>query len=170
GPADPVLAAGLQAPPDQTTRAISSQLSIPLAEFDIAGTPVEVGLALLELPAEGPHPAGLIIQPLMPSQIGAQVSITPEWTVYVRAGSDIARTLGLLIRPDGVDVRYPFQPGTAPPSEGFSAGIEYAPASPVALIGKIDESRLQIAKVRTDLGLDLHGTDVELWLQAQTTG
>jgi hypothetical protein len=170
GPADPVLAAGLQGPPAQTTRAISSQLSIPLAEFDIAGTPVEVGLALLELPAEGSHPAGLIIQPLMPSQIGAQVPITPEWTVYVRAGSDIARTFGLLIRPDGVDVRYPFQPGTAPPSEGFSAGIEYAPASPVALIGKQDESRLQIAKVRTDLGLDLHGTDVELWLQAQTTG
>ena len=57
GRADPVLAAGLQAPADQTARGIATQLTFVLAELTILGEPVEVALAALELPPESGHPA-----------------------------------------------------------------------------------------------------------------
>ena len=170
GPADPLLAAGLQAPPDQTDHAIASQLSIALAEFDVAGERVQVGLALLELPAEAGNPPGLILQPLMPSTLAAQVQVTPAWTLYLRAGSDIARTFGILVRPGGVDVRYPFEPGTTPPAEGFGAGLQYATPTPAILLGKAAATRLQLGGVRADLTLDLKGTDIELALGVQLNG
>ena len=170
GPADPVLAAGLQAPPAQTDHAIASQLSLALAEFDVAGETVQVGVAVLELPAEAGNPPGLVLQPLMPSALAAQVPVTPTWTLYLRAGSDIARTFGILVRPGGVDVRYPFEPGTAPPAEGFGAGLQYAAADPALLLGKAEETRLQLGGVRADLTLDIKGTDTELALAAQVNG
>jgi hypothetical protein len=170
GPADPVLAAGLQAPPAQTDHAIASQLSLALIEFDVAGETVQVGLALLEFPAEAGNAPGLILQPLMPSTLADQVQVTPAWTLYLRAGSDIARTFGIMLTPGGIDVRYPFDPGTAPPAEGFGAGLQYATTTPAVLLGQAGQTRIQLGGVRADLTLDITGTDIELSVTAQVNG
>lgn len=157
GPPDPILAAGLQASPDQTVRAISSQLSIALAELNIMGQPSEVGLALLELPPEADHPAGLILQPLTPSTIGVEEILGEGWKLQLRAGSDVARTFGIILRPDGIGVRYPLQPGTAPPSVGFGMALVYAPTEPTLLCGSPGATRLEFKGARAALDFSMIG-------------
>jgi hypothetical protein len=159
---DPVLGRGLQAAPGQTARPISVALLVPLFGVDAAGVPTEAALALLELPGETGHQPGVILQPLIPSGIGAVTDLGEGVSFRVRAGTDLAATFGIVVRPSGTEVRFPFQPGTPPPSAGFGIALVVAPESPALLVGVPDETRLQVGGRTVALDLDVVAGEPEL--------
>jgi hypothetical protein len=159
-----------QGPPNEIAKTIDTQVTISLFEVEIAGNMLEAGLAVLELPAEGAHPAGIIVQPAIPDGIATQVPITPEWAFKLRAGTDLASLFGIVLRPDDISVRYPFAPGTALPSAGFGVTLEYAPAAPTALLGKADRGRLEIAGGEIGMKLDYRNGQLEARLEAAPRG
>ena len=137
---------------------------LPLLMDNIGGLEVEVGLSLLELPAEGAKPAGLILQPLIPSQIGTRLDLTENLRLELRAGTDIASTFGVLLRPGEIAVSYPFQPSTQLPSAGFGVELAYKPDTTTVLLGAPSASRLQKGGMKARLQVNTHGVDFELRL------
>ena len=159
---DPVLGRGLQAPPEQTERPISTVLRVPLFGIDLAGVPAEVALALLELPGETGHLPGVVLLPLVPSGIDAVTDLGDGLSFRVRAGSDLAAAFGIVARPDGVEVRFPFQPGTPPPSAGLGLALVAAPPAPTLLAGTPGGTRLQAGGLTVGLDLDVAAGEPEL--------
>jgi hypothetical protein len=168
----PSRARGLafQADPSITAKAIDTELVLSLLEVDLPGGPGEVGLCLLEFPAEDPHAAGLILQPMIPSGVALDTAVAPDFKLSFRAGSDLAQTFGVFVRPGEVGVRYPFQPGTTPPTAGFGAQLSYEPSQPSLLLGTADGSRLQLKGATTGLFLDFVGTDAEVRFELTVEG
>ncbi len=162
--------AGYQADPAITTKAIDTELVLSLLEVDLPGGPGEVGLCLLEFPGEDPHQPGLILQPLVPSGVALETDVAPDFKLSFRAGSDLAQTFGVFVRPGEIGVRYPFQPGTAPPTAGFGAELSYKPSQPSLLLGTAAGSRLQLKGATTGLYLDFVGTDAELRFELAVEG
>ncbi|TMQ08241.1 MAG: hypothetical protein E6J90_41060 [Deltaproteobacteria bacterium] len=170
GRPDPDAAAGFQAPRATVARTISTELVVHVAEVKIAGKNELVGLSLLELPAEGSALPGMILQPRVPPGIQTSVAIDDELRLDFRAGSDLARTFGVFVRPGEVGVRYPFAPGTTPPSEGFGAELSWLPADATLLLGTRGATRLEARGARTGITIDIAGTDVELGLHLEVQG
>ena len=102
--------------------------------------------------AAGRQAAGLIIQPLIPSDIGTSYDISDALKIELRAGSDVAQTFGVLLRPGDISVKFPFQEGATLPTAGFGVTLRYAPASPTLLLGT-PSTRLSL-KVAATIHLD----------------
>jgi hypothetical protein len=161
---------GYQPDPEDADHSMSLMLVVPLFEKIVAAKSVQAGFALLELPAEAGKPPGLIVEPFVPSEVGSSFSISDNLTLAIRAGSDIAATFGLLIRPGEVGVRYPFEPGHPLPSAGFGMALRYAPSSTSVLVGRPSGTRLQIAGAETSLAVNTIGAEMELVASIETIG
>jgi hypothetical protein len=167
---DPALGKALQATPEQTAAPISLTVHIPVFELDVAGTTVEGGLAVLELPAENGRQPGLVLQPFVPQDAGAGVDLGGGLALHVRAGTDLASTLGVVVRPGDVEVRYPFEPGTALPSAGFGVSLVLAPPAPKLLVGEPSATRLQLAGATVALEIDSAAGQLEVRGSLQLAG
>ncbi len=167
-PVERSLADGLQTAGAESR--IDTELHVPVFEVDIASQFFDVGLKLLDLPAEPPFKPGMVLVPDLPSQISLSFDVADDLTFTVRAGSDIAETFGIAIRPEGVELRYPFAPGTQLPSAGFGASLAYHPATPSMLFGRPNASRLELAKVVTSLGVDENAGDIDVSLGLDAQG
>jgi uncharacterized protein DUF6603 len=143
------------------------QLVIPVIGAIVAGTPVEASIAVLELPADDGELAGIILQPLVPSELGTSFEITETLTFELRAGTDVAARLGVLIRPGGVSIRSPFDGGAA--TADFGAALDYAPQTPRTLLGTPGATRIEVAGARAELGMQVGGSGPELRIAVQTT-
>lgn len=152
-PADPPLR-------DESDELVS--LRITIFATHVGDTPLEFGFAVSELPPEGTGSAGLIVEPLVPTGL-AQV-VTPsagdlEFPLgsrvlfRLRAGSDLSKRLGLVLKPGDVAVRYPFDSGASLPPEGVGVAFGYAPEPPHVLIGRPTGSRLEARKATAALDL-----------------
>jgi hypothetical protein len=159
----PALATGWQAVPAQADKPVETRVRLELFEFVAGDQAFRLGLSLTELPAEGAAQAGVILQPDVPQQVGAELPLTPTWKVQVRAGTDLASLFGVLIRPGSVTVRYPFAPGTPLPSAGFAVTLVYdAGATRRVLLGRPNGSRLEIGGTAAGLGIDVRQGDLEV--------
>jgi hypothetical protein len=167
---DPVLGKGLQAAPEHTASAINLMVRIPVFELDVADTTVEGGLALLELPGEDDHPPGLILQPLVPSGAGTELDLGGGLALRVRAGTDLASTFGIVVRPGEVDVRYPFEPGTKLPSAGFGVSLVFTPGAPRLVLGEPGGTRLQVAGASLGLEVDSAAGGLDVRASFQLVG
>ncbi len=166
GRVDSELGGGFKEVPDDVSTSIDWELKIPVLVDNIGGEEVEVGLALLELPAQGGKPAGLILQPLAPAAIGTDFKITDELRLQLRAGSDVAKRFGVLLRPGDISVKFPLQEGAALPAAGFGATLRYAPPSPALLLGAAGKSRLEFKGATTSFALDIPAGQAELRIEA----
>ncbi len=166
GRVDSELGGGFKEVPDDVSTSIDWELKIPVLVDNIGGEEVEVGLALLELPAQGGKPAGLILQPLAPAAIGTDFKITDELRLQLRAGSDVAKRFGVLLRPGDIAVKFPLQEGAALPAAGFGATLRYAPPSPALLLGAAGKSRLEFKGAATSFALDIPAGQAELRIEA----
>lgn len=164
GRVDRELSRGFKDLPDDVTTSIEWGLKIPVLLDNIGGEEIEVGIALLELPAQGGKPAGLILQPLVPAAIGTSFDLTDELKLELRAGSDVASTFGVLLRPGDISVKFPFQEGAALPQAGFGVTLRYAPESP-ALLGAPGKSRLELKGMVTSFKLDFRDGQLEVRLE-----
>jgi hypothetical protein len=169
GRASAALGTGLQDAPAGAAAPVRSMLRIPLLIDIVAGVQVELGLALLELPAEPGALAGLVLMPMIPSQVGLDFDVAPDTSLAVRAGTDIGATFGIRVRPGAVSVRYPFQPGTPPPEAGIGATVKYHPGTPRTLLGRPDASRLEAADAWIGLIVESRGS-LEIRAEAGTDG
>jgi hypothetical protein len=133
--------------------------------FDVplpTGAVVPVGLAVTELPAEGATLPGVVLLPLVPDGVAERVDLGGGWAFTLRAGTDLARQLGVVVRPAGVEVRYPGSPGQPPPGAGFGVVLAYAADQPTLLFGQPGRTRLELAAAELGANLDLKGDDLEL--------
>ncbi|MET0793619.1 MAG: DUF6603 domain-containing protein [Polyangiaceae bacterium] len=120
-----------------------SGLKWPFYYTTIAGAPVELSVQLLPLPARGSLQPGLVIQPGFPAVLPLEIQLSDETKLELKVGSDIAQQFGILIRPSGLGVKYPFMDATTVPSVTFGAAFSFEPAEPVLIFGKSDGIRLQ---------------------------
>jgi hypothetical protein len=159
-------------PPASPRQAARQGMTVDLAEIALGDEPALVSLRFAELPPEGEAPAGLAIRPVVPSGLVGEIALSGGWSFAVRAGTDLADQFALLVRPTGVDVRFPGQPGHALPRAGFGLALAYDRGAPKLLFGQPGQSRLEVRGVRVATAVDvaLDGSDVELRLDATVTG
>ena len=118
-------------------------LKIPFHYNVIGDTPVELSIQILELPASNGKLPGLVIQPGIPSVLPFDFPFGEEVTLHIRVGSDIGSLFGVIIRPDELAVKYPFQDSNSFPSAGFMVSLEFAPTQPALLVGSPGGVRLE---------------------------
>jgi len=127
-------------------------LIVPFYYIDVAGISVEAALAVRDLPGRGSTLPGIVIEPQIPSQFPLTIRLADDIAMRLLAGTNIATTLGILIRPDDISIKYPFQPGTTPPSAGIGVGFDFTPATPTLLIGSPKDTRLEFKSASIDFG------------------
>jgi hypothetical protein len=120
-----------------------SGLKVPFLYATLAGTPIELSFELLELPPAAGKKPGLVIQPGIPAVVPFNFQLGPDIDLVIKVGSDIGSRFGVLIRPDGLSVKYPFQDSASFPSAGFGLTLNYYPEDPLFLFGSPDGIRMQ---------------------------
>ena len=158
------LQAGATGPPARMAR---RGLSAVLFDASVAGRMVEVALLLAELPAEGAAPAGLILVPEVPDGISERVDLGDGWAFRLRAGTDLVRQLGVVIRPGEVFVRYPGAPDQPLPGGGFGIALDYDAAEALVVFGQPGRTRLELAAASVGLGADVKAGELELKAAAE---
>jgi hypothetical protein len=139
-------------------------LKWPFYYTSIADTPIELSFQLLPLPATETLKPGLIIQPGIPSTVPLQLELSPETTLEITAGSDIAQQFGILIRPEGLSVKYPFMDASAIPTVTFGLAVRSDPAEPQIIFGTSGGVRLQMKGFRSAIQATGRVDDIELTL------
>jgi hypothetical protein len=145
-------------------------LTVPFFSMPVGDAQEEIGLMVTELPAEGASLPGMLIGPMVPNGVAASIPLSGDWSFQLRAGTDLAEQLGLVLRPDGVSVRYPFAPGRPLPSAGFGASLIRAAGAPRPLFGDPGGTRLEMAGATIVIEVDLKAGDVELKFAAEPKG
>ena len=105
------------------TERIRHAIDIPLLDVRINDVYEQVGFLLAGLPAEGAAMPGLILQIKAPNGLNETVDLGRGWTFALRAGTDLAQQLAVVLRPGETGVRYPFAPGHALPSAGLGMSL-----------------------------------------------
>lgn len=168
--ADPDLAveyADLSSDPDPD---VAKSLVFPFHFATIANQPLEAGFALHDLAASAGKLPGLVIEPQIPEQFPLALQLTDTVALRLLAGTNGPSLFGILIRPDGIDIKYPFEPGTAPPQAGIGVGLDFKPATTALLVGDQGSTRLELQGASIDLGAGTVDGDFELKLTASLTG
>ncbi len=119
-------------------------LVMPFYATRIADQYIEAAFVLHELPASGGEPPGIVIEPRVPSQVPLSVPLGGGISLDVQAGTNVASTVGVLVRPSGISVKYPFEPGTTPPSAGIGAAFDFAPNTATLLLGAPKQTRIEL--------------------------
>ncbi|HKF00130.1 MAG TPA: DUF6603 domain-containing protein [Actinomycetes bacterium] len=146
-------------------------LTMVLFDTPVDGTPAEVGIMAAELPAEGTAKPGVILQPMVPDGIDPSVDLGGGWVFVVRSGTDLGEQLGVVIRPQGVSVRYPYAPGgTELPDGGFGISMAYDAGEPAALLGRPGGSRLELSSAEVGMGLGTVAGELELTADVAVSG
>ncbi|MET9735776.1 DUF6603 domain-containing protein [Streptomyces sp. NPDC006458] len=170
----PVSSAYAQAVQDLATgppaRPLRHGLTMPFFDVPVAGSYDDVGLAVTELPAEGAALPGMVIGPMVPDGIDQDIDLGGRWTFRLRAGTDLAEQLGVVLRPGETSVRYPFAPGHALPSAGLGFSLLFAPDTPAVLFGEPGGNRLELAGGTVSVAVDVRGGEVEVVLGAEARG
>lgn len=147
-----------QIPRDDIQKSLDFMVSVGLFDADISGKLERVGFAILEFPGEGEHFPGIIIQPLLPTDIGAEVSVGRHLSLQVRCSNNLKKTFGIALRPGDLWIRFPSEQDELltsfdPISCDLSLKVIYAPETPSILFGQPGKTRLQLQG--SSLGLDL---------------
>lgn len=137
-------------------------LKIPFYYGVLADQVIELSLELLELPASSGKLPGLVLQPGIPAEIPLTFRLGDEVDLHVRAGSDIGSRFGVLIRPDGLAIKYPFQDSASFPAAGFSVNLDYHPPQPRALFGSPGGIRMEMQGASLGLEVISAGGEVEV--------
>jgi hypothetical protein len=150
-------------PPLPTTRT----LDILFFSIIVAGKNLDALFRLRPLPASGAHLPGFALEPVIPSEFPLTLKLADDIAMRLKAGTNVPELFGLVVRPDGVAVNYPFAPGTTPPSAGLGVGFDFSPSDPVIVLGEPDGTRLQFKGASLDLAATFGVSDLEITFGAQ---
>ena len=128
------------------------------------------GFSILEFPSEDGKMSGLIVQPKLPTELSAELRLREDVMLRIKGSSNIATLFGMVISPDGIEVRYPFSDGTTLPDFGFGMGVEYSPEQAVTILGNSNATRLQFQGLNFDFGFTFTDAEPEIQLGADLNG
>ncbi|GIH07765.1 hypothetical protein Rhe02_58320 [Rhizocola hellebori] len=161
------LQTGALAPPAGPVR---YAITLPLFDLPINGRYEQVGFMLAGLPAEGDAPPGMILQIMAPNGLAETVDLGDGWKFALRAGTDLANQLGVVIRPGETFARYPFASGQPLPSAGLGLSLRYQADAPTLLFGQPGKTRLELAAGEIRLGVIEKAGEVEVTAGAVVDG
>lgn len=156
--------------PEQELSFLDSELKVPLFYTFVGPVPIEIGFELLELPGEDAELPGVILQPMIPEEIGSSLEISEGLSLRIRAGSELGKLFGVLIRPGLIAIRYPLDPDTPFPGAGFGIFFDYKPDEPALLLGRADASRIELADASTRFEMNFVSAQLEAILGADLSG
>ncbi|MBP6606297.1 MAG: hypothetical protein KA240_11495 [Nitrospira sp.] len=145
----------------------SASLIAPFFYLNIGGQAHEAALVLHALPASNGQFPGLVIEPQIPSEFPLLVTASDEISLRVRTGTNIATTLGILVRPGDASIKYPFQAGTTPPAAGVGIGFDFAPSTPTLLFGAPKATRLEFQGASADFSAETKAGELDIVVSAQ---
>src|SRR5262249_21123684 len=131
--------------------ATSRTLDILFYSIAIAGKNLDALFRLRPLPASAPHLPGFALEPVIPSEFPLTLKLADDISLRLRAGTNVPDLFGLIVRPDGISVTYPFSPGTTPPSAGLGVGFDFNPSEAAIVLGEAGSTRLQFKGASLDL-------------------
>jgi hypothetical protein len=169
-PDDAGFSAGLQVPGQTFPKPVSWELRIPIARPVIEDAVLPVDVVVIEFPADEGKLPGLALRPSVPSSLTEELPLADDLKLKIRAGSDIASAFGIIVRPSEVLVRYPFAPGTQPPSAGFGLSLDYNPPAPSVLLGSAGASRIELKGAESGLSFAFTQGELELQLSSEVHG
>jgi hypothetical protein len=168
--ADQDLAVMYSGPLQEPFPTIANSLAMPFWLGSIGGQKLEAAFVLRELPPSGAELPGLVLEPQIPSQFPLSFPLTDTVNLRVTAGTNAGSLFGILIRPDGVSIVYPYAPGTAPPQAGVGVGLDFAPATSSILFGDPNATRLELQGASLDVTASFVSDQFEMDVTAQLTG
>ena len=149
---------------------LAQSLVVPFFTGSVAGKQLQAALALRHLlPASNKLP-GLVIEPQIPQEFPLSLQLTDTVTLRLIAGTNAGLLFGILIRPDGVSIKYPFALGTTPPQAGVGIGADFKPALATIIFGDQNATRITLQGASTNLAFTSVDGQFELDLVAQLTG
>ena len=169
GPADDLLADAYH-DTDNGLDETAWLLKVPFYYITIANKNLEAAFTLMELKSETGKLPGVIIQPEIPEEFPLKFHIAPTIDLRLLAGTNAASQFGILLRPGEASIKYPFEPGTAPPAVGIGIGFDFNPATPRLLFGAPAATRLEFQGASVDFGTKVKAGDLDILLSAQLKG
>lgn len=145
-------------------------LKIPFYYTLLAGEMFEAAFVFLELPASEGKLPGIVIEPNVPSELPRSFPLSRSVELKLRVGSDVTSHFGILIRPDGISVKYPFQPGRELPRAGFGLAFDFHPETSALLLGSPGATRLEVAGAEAGAQVNYLSGQLELILNAEARG
>jgi hypothetical protein len=128
----------------------SPSLIVPFFYIEALGQPLEAAFVVHGVPATDGKLPGIAIEPRLPDQFPLNVPLADTMALRITAGTNAPSTVGVVIRPGEIAIRYPFQPGTTPPSAGLGVGFDFNPATPTLLVGSPGSTRLEFKGASVD--------------------
>ncbi len=148
----------------------SQWLKVPFFYITIADRELEAAISVVELKGTGTALPGLAIQPHIPSEFPLTLHLAPTIDLRLRAGTNAATQVGIVLRPGDASIKYPFEPGTTPPAAGIGLGFDFTPPSPALLLGSPKGTRLELQGASIDLGASFVENELDVHLAAQLKG
>jgi len=145
-------------------------VKIPFFYINIAGKSEELAIAIISLPPGPGQKPGLIIQPMVPSKVDKTIRLTDKINLMIRAGTDLTSLFGILIRTDGITVKYPFDSAKSIPSAGVGLGFEFKQNEPTLLLGRPKETRIEVKEVSVGFAVDFRDNKLETTLSGDMRG
>jgi hypothetical protein len=142
-------------------------LDILFYSIAIAGKNLDALFRLRPLPVSGTHLPGFALEPVIPNEFPLTIKLADDISLRLKAGTNVPDLFGLVVRPDGVAVTYPFAPGTTPPSAGLGVGFDFSPTDPVIVLGEPGGTRLQFKGGSLDLAATFGASALEITFGAQ---
>lgn len=122
-----------------------SRLEIPFFGVYVANEYYELGISISELkPSTDQDRPGIIIEPLIPSEMSASFAINENWTFNIGAYTTLFEKFAIIISPTGINVELPtVLGGDGLPENGVNFEFTYNPETPLILLGNPDKSRVE---------------------------
>ncbi len=151
---------------DHDNPQIRFEIRLPYLYLLIGEKVQPIGISILDLPATDTALPGIIVQPLVPSEVSTTIAISDTLSLAIRANSNISSLFGILIRPEEISIRYPFSDETALPEAGFGITLDYHPTDAVILLGNTNETRIELKGASLALEVDYQSSGLEVIVEA----
>jgi hypothetical protein len=167
---DSALAATYAGLDDDAGLIAATSLVVPFWFGKVAGQPVQLAVAVRELPGTATALPGLVVEPQIPAQLPLAFPLSDTLALRLTAGTNAGSQVGILIRPDDVSIKYPFAPGTPPPQAGIGVGLDFKLAATTVLLGSAGATRLELKSASLDLAAQSTNGELDVVLGAETDG
>jgi len=167
---DSALAATYAGLDDDAGLNAATSLVVPFWFGKVTGQPVQLAVAVRELPGTATALPGMVVEPQIPAQLPLAFPLSDTLALRLTAGTNAGSQVGILIRPDDVSIKYPFAPETPPPQSGIGVGLDFKPAATTVLLGSAGATRLELKSASLDLAAESTSGELDVVLGAETDG
>jgi hypothetical protein len=148
----------------------SPSLEVPFYYVEVLDQSLEAAFVVHGVPAVNGQLPGIAIEPRLPEEFPLTWQLADTIALRITVGTNVATTLGVVIRPGQIAIRYPFEPGTTPPSAGIGVGFDFDPTTPTLLVGSPGATRLEFKGASLDAAVQSIDGEFDASVAAQLKG